>query len=59
LSPDFVKVSCHDVGTHSMQRLLEVVTMPEEKDVIFNALRSDIEMMAKHPNGNYVLALAF
>jgi len=33
--------------------------MPEEKDVIFGALENDIEMMAKHPNGNYVLALAF
>jgi hypothetical protein len=42
-----------------MQRLLEVVTMPEEKEVIFNALKLDIEMMAKHPNGNYVLTLAF
>ncbi|CDW83480.1 rna-binding protein [Stylonychia lemnae] len=58
LSPEFVKVSNHDVGTHSIQRLLEVVTQPEEKEVIFNAIKMEIEMMAHHLNGNYVLALA-
>jgi hypothetical protein len=59
LSPYFVQVSCHDVGTHSMQRLLEIVNLSEEKAVIFNAMKIDIEMMALHVKGNYVLALAF
>eukprot|EP00347_Sterkiella_histriomuscorum_P024490 403330933 len=59
LSPEFVQVSCHVVGTHSMQRLLEIITLPEEKQVIFNAIHPQIETMALHVFGNYVLALAF
>lgn len=59
LGPDFVNVSCHHVGTHSMQRLLEIVTLSEEKEVIFNAMKKQIIHMAFHTKGNYVLTLAF
>lgn len=59
LGPEFVAVSCHEVGTHSMQRLLEIITLPEEKEVIFEAMRDEIEAMASHEKGNYVLTLAF
>lgn len=59
LGPEFVRVSCHDVGTHSMQRLLEIITLSEEKEVIFNSMKTDIEEMALHIKGTYVLALTF
>lgn len=55
LSPDFVAVSCDPVGTHSMQRLVEIVCEESEKTVIFNAIHSQIIDMAFHPKGNYVL----
>jgi len=38
---------------------LEIITLPEEKEVIFNAMKPEIETMALHVKGNYVLALAF
>ena len=42
-----------------MQRLLEIVTLPDEKEVIFKAIKPDIENMALHVKGNYVLAISF
>lgn len=55
MSPDFVDVSCDNVGTHSMQRLVEIVCEESEKMVIFNSIAEHIEDMARHPKGNYVL----
>jgi hypothetical protein len=54
---DFVRVACDDVGTHPMQRLVEMVNMEEEREVIFLAIRDQIVQMAFHPKGNYVLIL--
>lgn len=58
-SKDFVRVSCDDVGTHSMQRFVEMINRPEEKEVIFNSIKDDIVNLAHHPQGNYVLLLLF
>lgn len=54
-----ISLSCNDVGTHSMQRLFEIVTLKEEKEVIFEHIKDHIVDMAFHPKGNYVLILAF
>lgn len=51
-------VSCDEVGTHPMQRLVEMVNMEEEREVIFGAIKNDIVHLAFHPKGNYVLILA-
>lgn len=59
LGKEFVKVSCHSVGTHSMQRLLEILTSPQEKEVVFNSTKDHFQEMARHNNGNYVLASFF
>jgi hypothetical protein len=50
-------VSCDEVGTHPMQRLVEMVNMDEEREVIFNAIKNDIVQLAFHSKGNYVLIL--
>lgn len=55
LSPNFVEVSCDNVGTHSMQRLVEIVCEENEKLVIFNSISEHIEEMARDRKGNYVL----
>ncbi len=55
LSDDFVTVSCDNIGTHSMQRLVEIVSEEPEKIVIYNAIQEDIERLAFHHKGNYVL----
>ena len=38
LSPFLVQVSCDNVGTHSMQRLIEILCEESEKTIIFNAI---------------------
>ena len=38
LAKDFVSVSCDDVGTHPMQRLVEMISADDEKDVVFIAI---------------------
>lgn len=58
LAKDFVLVSCDEVGTHPMQRLVEMVNMEEEREIIFSAIQNDIVHLAFHPKGNYVLILA-
>lgn len=48
-------VACDSVGTHSMQRLVEIVCEDAEKIVILNSIERDIERLAFHHKGNYVL----
>lgn len=57
LQKDFVSVSCDEVGTHPMQRLVEMVNLDEERICIFQAIKGDIVNMAFHHKGNYVLLL--
>jgi hypothetical protein len=39
---DFVMISCHNSGTHSIQCLMEIINTKEEEDVIKFAIQSDI-----------------
>ena len=48
-------VACDSVGTHSMQRLVEQVCEDSEKLVIFNSIINEVERLAFHHKGNYVL----
>ena len=48
-------VACDSVGTHSTQRLVEILCEESEKIVIFNAINKDVERLAFHHKGNYVL----
>ena len=48
-------VACDPVGTHSLQRLVEIVCEDSEKIVIVNAISKDVERLAFHHKGNYVL----
>lgn len=57
LQKDFVTVSCDEVGTHPMQRLIEMINLDEERECVFHAIKGDIVNMAFHHKGNYVLLL--
>ena len=43
------------MGTHSLQRFFETVCEDSEKIVIYNAISKDVERLAFHHKGNYVL----
>lgn len=55
LKPNFVKVSCHSVGTHAMQRLLDVICEIHEKATVFESIKNHIDAMAFDNKGNFVL----
>lgn len=55
LEDDFVNVSCSNVGTHPMQRFVEMIHGEEEKNLLFNIIKNDIVNLAHHPKGNFVL----
>lgn len=55
LKLNFVEVSCSVVGTHSMQRLVEVLCQIDEKTLVYESLLEHIESLAFDPKGNYVL----
>ena len=38
-----------------MQRLVEIVCEDQEKNIIFSAIQNDIERLAFHHKGHYVL----
>jgi hypothetical protein len=57
LSSKFVEVSCDDIGTHPMQRLVEMINMAEEREVIYQSIVNSVVQMAFHPKGNYVFLL--
>jgi hypothetical protein len=38
LKKDFIDVSCSKVGTHSMQRLVEVLCQLDEKKLVFESI---------------------
>lgn len=42
---DFVNISCHNSGTHSMQSLMELVNMPEEEEIVKEAIKEPRELM--------------
>lgn len=58
LQKDFVEVSCDEIGTHPMQRFVEMINRDEEREVIFQAIKDNLPHLSFHPKGNYVLILA-
>jgi len=40
-----------------MQRLCEMINRQEEKQLIFNAIKDDVALLALDPQGNYVLLI--
>lgn len=38
----FVHISCHPIGTHSMQTLVELVNSPNEENEVLEAIKNEI-----------------
>lgn len=39
---DFVMISCHNSGTHSVQCLMEIINLKEEEEIIKLSIKDDI-----------------
>lgn len=55
LKKSFIKVSCNSIGTHSLQRLLDVICETSEKETVFESIKDQIDILALNPYGNFVL----
>jgi len=55
LTPHFISISCDRKGTHSMQCLIEMINMPEEQDLLRQAIEPHILDLAFDQNGTHVL----
>ena len=53
-----MEVSCDEIGTHPMQRFVEMINRDEEREVVYNAIKDNLNLLSLHPKGNYVLILA-
>ncbi len=42
---DFVSISCNISGTHSMQSLMELVNMPDEENIVKEAIKEQKDIM--------------
>jgi len=58
ISKDFVAISVHPSGTHSVQCLIEIVNLKEEEEVIKEAVKNDILKLAYDSNSTHVLQKA-
>lgn len=55
LQKDFVSTACSEIGTHPMQRMLEMVSLEEERTIVYESIQPNIEQLSFHIKGNYVL----
>lgn len=55
LRPSLLKVAKHPAGTHSLQHLGELATLPQEAAIYESVLRPHVTTLAKHPNASHVL----
>jgi hypothetical protein len=39
---DFIMISCHNSGTHSIQCMMEIINTTEEEEIIKYAVKNDI-----------------
>lgn len=45
---DFVQTACSEIGTHPMQRMLEMISLEEERDIVYQSIRTNIKALAFH-----------
>lgn len=55
LKPNFLKISCDKKGTHSMQCLIDMLSLPEEEYEIEDGLKNFVMAMSFDPNANHVI----
>jgi hypothetical protein len=52
---DFIMISCHNSGTHSIQCLMEIINTKEEEEIIKFSIQNDILKLSYDNNGTHVI----
>jgi Pumilio-family RNA binding repeat len=55
VAPTMVTISLNQHGTRAVQKLLEFLTVPEQIEIVIEALKPDVVMLTKDLNGNHVI----
>jgi len=55
ISPTIVSISLNQHGTRAVQKLLDHLTLPEQVEIVREALRPDVVPLTKDLNGNHVI----
>jgi len=55
IAKDFVAISIHPSGTHSIQCLIEIINLKEEEEVVKEAIRNDVLKLSYDSNSTHVL----
>jgi len=55
ISPTIVSISLNQHGTRAVQKLLDHLTLPEQVEIVRDALRPDVVPLTKDLNGNHVI----
>ena len=55
VAPTIVNVSLNQHGTRAVQKMLEHLTLPEQVEIVREALRPDVVNLTKDLNGNHVI----
>jgi ribosomal protein L16/L10AE len=53
---NFIKICCDKRGTHTIQKMFEIVNKPEEKALIEEAMKGKIEKLSLDTHGHHVVS---
>ena len=51
----FIEICCNKKGTHTIQKMIDLVNLPEEEDFIRNALIGNVVRLSKDSQGTHVI----
>lgn len=55
IQPHFIEICCNKKGTHSIQKMIDLVNLPEEEEFIRNALIGNVVFLSKDTQGTHVI----
>ena len=58
LNKEFHTVVCSDVGTHPMQRMIEMISTDEERELVIKYIKKTFKELMLHAKGNYAILAA-
>jgi len=55
IQEQFINICCNKKGTHSIQQIIDLITQPQEEELIMSFLRGNIVELARDAQGAHVV----
>lgn len=55
IQDQFIKICCNKKGTHTIQSMFDLITLPQEEELIIKALRGNVVYLARDAQGAHVV----